>query len=308
MDPKLAEILAAHPEKAPTQLQQLYPRVFGRISDAWSTEQAADVFSELLVADHENRQGFPPGVLRELLVLFGLHQKYLAEELDPADPWSLEPDMTETESAAFVQSLQARDQSFVPEGLFRAVEHGDTRLAFDFVRAGMEVDTRRSDAWTPLMVAMFNGHEETAMMLLSRGANVRTKGHNGYEPIHWAALNGYERAIRFIVSKGGNVNAETEYGWTPLLQAASRGHVGIARFLLDKGATVDASEREGWTPLHKACANGYVEMVRLLVQRGADTRKRSASGITPLELAMKANNFELLEALSPEPSARPKTM
>jgi ankyrin repeat protein len=39
----------------------------------------------------------------------------------------------------------------------------------------------------------------------------------------------------------------------------------------------------------------------LLVQRGADARQRSASGVTPLELAMKAQDFDLIEALSEAP-------
>lgn len=301
MNPKLFEILTANPDKFPKSLSKLYPKVLEKISDAWGTDALDDLFAELLVADHEGRQGFPPDVGREIFALNQLNEKYKHQALDPDDPWALERDMSVEESAAFVENLQQSGRAFTPETLFKLVEQGETSTAFDFVRAGMQVDVRRTDEWTPLMVALFNGHEETAMMLLSRGANVRAKAKRGYEPIHWAALNGYERAVKFIIDKGGNVNAETEYGWTPLLQAASRGHAGIARMLIDKGALVNASEHEGWTPLHKACANGYVEMARLLVQRGADTRQRSASGVTPLELAMKAQDFDLIEALSEAP-------
>ncbi|MDP1682506.1 MAG: ankyrin repeat domain-containing protein [Burkholderiales bacterium] len=300
MNPKLFEILTANPDKFPKSLSKLYPRVLEKISNAWGTDALDDLFAELLVADHEGRQGFPPDVGREIFALNQLNEQYKLHAVDPDDPWAMERDMSVEETAAFVDSLQESGREFTPETLFKLVEQGETHLAFDFMRAGMQVDLRRTDEWTPLMVALFNGHEETAMMLLSRGANVRAKANRGYEPIHWAALNGYERAVKFIIDKGGNVNAETEYGWTPLLQAASRGHVEIARMLLDKGAMVNASEHEGWTPLHKACANGLVEMVRLLVQRGADTRQRSVSGITPLELGIKAQDFDLIEALSEE--------
>lgn len=303
MNPKLFEILSANPDKFPKSLSKLYPRVLKKISDAWGTDALDDLFAELLVADHESRQGFPPEVGREIFALNQLNEKYKHPLLEPDDPWAMERDMSVEESAAFVENLQQSRRAFTPETLFKLVEQGETRTAFDFVRAGMLVDVRRTDEWTPLMVALFNGQEETAMMLLSRGANVRAKAKRGYEPIHWAALNGYERAVKFIIGKGGNVNAETEYGWTPLLQAASRGHAGIARMLIDKGALVNASEHEGWTPLHKACANGYIEMVRLLVQRGADARQRSASGVTPLELAMKTQDFDLIEAISEAPSS-----
>jgi uncharacterized protein len=301
MNDQLAEILKAHPEAYPQHMQRSYARVLDKISNAWGTDALDEIFLELLVADHESRQGFPPEVAREIFSLHVLYEKYKRHELDEEDPWALEPEMTTEESALFIEELKSHAQEFTPATLFKAVEQGETRLVFDFIRAGMEVDVRRFDEWTPLMVALFNGHEETAMMLLSRGANVRAKARHGYEPIHWAALNGYERAVRFIVNKGGNVNAETEYGWTPLLQAASRGHVGIARLLITKGAMVNVHEHEGWTPLHKACANGFVEMAQLLVRNGADIRQRSTSGMTALELAIKSKNFDLIEALSEEP-------
>lgn len=300
MNPKLFDILTANPDKFPKSLSKLYPRVLEKISNAWGTDALDDVFADLLVADSESRQGFPPEVGREIFALNQLNEKYKHLEVESDDPWAMERDMTMEETAAFVGSMEESGREFTPDTLFKLVEQGETKTAFDFVRAGMQVDVRRADEWTPLMVALFNGQEETAMMLLSRGASVRAKANRGYEPIHWAALNGYERAVKFIIDKGGNVNAETDYGWTPLLQAASRGHVEIARILIGKGAMVNASEHEGWTPLHKACANGYVELVRLLVQHGADTRHRSVSGITPLELAIKAQDFDLIEALSEE--------
>lgn len=302
MNRKLFEILTANPDKFPKNLSKLFPHILGKISDAWGTDALEDIFAELLVVERDGRQGFPPAVGREIFALNQLNEKYRHQAFDTDDPWAMERDMSVEESAAFIESMQQGGHAFTQDTLFKLVEAGDTRTAFDFVRAGMQVDSRRSDEWTPLMVALFNGHEETAMMLLSRGANVRAKANRGYEPIHWAALNGYERALKFILDKGGSANAETEYGWTPLLQAASRGHIGIARMLLDRGAMVNASEHEGWTPLHKACANGFVGMVQLLVQRGADTRHRSASGITPLEIALKTQEFDLIEALSTAPT------
>jgi len=301
MNQELAKILEAHPDAFPQHMQQSYARVLDKISNAWGTDALDGLFLELLVADNESRQGFPPEVAREIFSLHMLYEKYKRHDLDEEDPWSLEPEMTTEESASFIAGLKHTNREFVPTTLFKAVEQGETRLAFDLIRAGMDVDIRRADEWTPLMISLFSGNEETAMMLLSRGANVRAKARHGYEPIHWAALNGYERAVRFIVNKGGNVNAETEYGWTPLLQAASHGHVGIGRLLITKGATVNVHEHEGWTPLHKACANGHVEMVQLLVRNGADTRVRSNSGMTALELAIKSKNFDLIEALSEEP-------
>lgn len=298
MNPKLFAILSAHPDKFPKSLSKAYPRILEKISAAWESEELDKLFTDLLVADHEHRQGFPPEVTREILSLSALYEKYKHEELPEDDPWSAERDMTAEESNLFIASAAQRGLPFTSDSLFKAAEAGETDLAFNFVRAGMAVDVRRSDDWTPLMVALFNGQEETAMMLLSRGASVSAKAKRGYEPIHWAALNGYVRAVRFILDRGANVNAETDYGWTPLLQAASRGHAEIVGLLIAKGARVNASEHEGWTALHKACANNFVTVVRLLMRAGADARQRAANGMTALELALKAKIPELLEAVS----------
>lgn len=298
MNPRMFQILTANPEKFPKQMLKNYSRVLERISEAWDTEQADAVFAELLVADNEHRQGFPPDVVREILALNMLHDQYKGQEIESDDPWAAEKDMDQEAARVFVEQLEQAGKPFAPETLFKAVEEGDTRLALDLTRAGINVDIRRADEWTPLMVALFNGQEEVAMMLLSRGANVRAKISRGYEPLHWAALNGYERAVKFILRKGGSVHAETDFGWTPLLQAATKGHANVARLLLDAGAAVNHAEQEGWTPLHKACANVHVDTVRLLVRRGADAYQRTQSGVTSMELALKHQNIDLMQALS----------
>ena len=300
MNEKLVAILKANPKAYPEHMERSFGRILHKISNAWGTDELDELFSRLLISDKENRQGFPPEVAREIFALHLLHEKFKNQVEVEEDPWGYEPDMTEAESAIFVAGLEARGQAFTQDALFKIVEQGDTQQAYNYIRAGMAVDVRRTDEWTPLMVALFNGHEETAMMLLSRGANVCAKARHGYEPMHWAAFNGYERAMRFILDKGGNANAETEYGWTPLLQAASRGHMVIARLLIQRGAMVNASEHQGWAPLHKACANGHVEMARFLVGRGADARQHAESGVTAYDLAVKAQNFDLIEAIIPQ--------
>lgn len=303
MNPKLFQMLTANPDKFPKVLHKHYPRVLDRISAVWGDEEADAIFADLLVADHETRQGFPPEVMSEILGLSMLHDKFMGQAMEAEDPWAGEKEMTQAEVAVFVETLEKEGKPFAPETLFKAVEEGDTRRVLDMTRAGMGVDIRRADEWTPLMVSLFNGKEEVAMMLLSRGANVRAKINRGYEPIHWAALNGYLRAVKFILRKGGSANAETDFGWTPLLQAATKGHIDVARILLDAGAAVNHAEHEGWTALHKACANGHLQTVRLLVQRGADVQQRAHSGVTPMDLAMKHQNIDLMSALSAKPVA-----
>jgi ankyrin repeat protein len=291
----LAQYLSAMPDKYPKALERLYPHLAQKVADLWGKDEFDAFLAELMVADHEGRQGFPPEVGSELFRLSMAYEQWKdASKPKEADPWALERKMTREETEVFVQKLQQKGQDFSPEWMFKMVEQGETAAALNFLRAGMEVDVRRADEWTPLMVSLFNGHEDTAMMLLSKGANVRAKARRGYEPLHWAALNGYERAVDFIIEKGGDVNATTDYGWTPLLQAATRGQLGIVQKLVARGASVNAPEHEGWTPLHKACANGHVEVAKFLLERGADAEAEAKNGETPFALATKVSNFDLL--------------
>jgi ankyrin repeat protein len=294
MNELLKSFLARTPDKYPHALERDYPRIVEKIVTLWGKDEFDDYLAGLMVADTETRQGFPPDVGREILQLSLAYEKWKQAKAEEDDPWANERKMTREESEIFVRDLQRRGQDLTPQWMFKLVEQGDTAGALNFLRAGMDVDIRRLDEWTPLMVALFNGHEDTALMLLQKGANVRARAKRGYEPLHWAALNGYERAVDFILRKGGNVNATTDYGFTPLLQAATRGQLNIVKMLVAKGAAVNIAEHEGYTPLHKACANGHVEVARYLLEHGADPKAEANNGDTPVALAMKTGNQDLM--------------
>lgn len=297
MNTKLATYLAAVGEPYPHALDRDYPAILEKIADLWGTDAGEAYFAELSIADTERRQGFPPDVARDILRLSLAHDRWHALPQEEDDPWADEPPMDESERAAFLDTLERRGERFAPETFFQRVERGETREVLLFLRAGMDVDTRRADEWTPLLVALFNGREETAMLLLSKGANVRAADRYGYQPLHWAALNGYERATRFILDKGADPNAMTVYGFTPLLQAAARGHLAIVQMLVERGALVNQAGHEGFTPLHKASANGHLQVVRFLLARGAQRTACTAAGATPADLARAGRHAEVVRLL-----------
>lgn len=295
---KLADYLRDMPDRYPRLLESRYPRIAEEIAQRWGEDGFEDYLDGLVVADSEHRQGFPPEVAAEILRLSLAYAAWKRkQEEEPIDPWAFEKPMDDEEREAFLAELARRGLALTPEWMFRLAEAGETATLRDFLRAGMEVDVRRAaDQWTPLMVALFNGREETALMLLLRGADVRARGRHGYEPIHWAALNGYARAVRFILDKGGDPSATTEFGFAPLLQAAARGHAEVVRLLVERGADVRHATPEGYTALHKACANGHVEVVQYLLAHGADPDAPAADGSTPRSIARQSGK-PLLAAL-----------
>ena len=48
-----------------------------------------------------------------------------------------------------------------------------------FIKAGMAVDARDENEWTPLMVAAFHGNEVVARVLIGHGANMHARDRGG---------------------------------------------------------------------------------------------------------------------------------
>lgn len=278
-------------------VNRLFPRIAKKICEVWGSDEFDSYINSLVVCDREDRQGFPPEVVSELMALSFLHDEYLREKELGEDPWAFEKEMGEVEITQFRNNLRAQGMDFTPQIFFATVEQGNTRTALDFIRAGMNVDTRRQDQWTPLMVALFHKQEETALMLIKRGANVSAIADRGYQPIHWATLSGYVKATNLLLKKGASANAATDYGWTPLLQAATKGFIEIIKLLLDAKAYVNAVERQGFSALHKACANEHVEIVKLLLANDANPNLLSVDGTTPLTIAEKKRNRNIISLL-----------
>lgn len=278
-------------------LKKQYLRIAQKVLDLWGSDDFDEYVNGLVVADREDRQGFPQEIVAELVLLSLYHDTYLRKKAEEENPWAFEKPLSELEAFRFREGLPSQGLSFVPQSFFQVIEQGNTRIALDFIRAGMDVDSRRSDQWTPLMMALFHKQEETALMLIQRGADINAIAERGYQPIHWSTLNGYAKATALLLKKGANANAATHYGWTPLLQAATKGAVDIAEMLLQNRAYVDGIEHQGFSALHKACANEHVEMVKLLLAKQARPNLRALDGSTPMTIARKKKNDEILALL-----------
>lgn len=158
-----------------------------------------------------------------------------------------------------------------PVDAFLAAALGETEKCRDLLRADeVLLNMNSSDGWTPLHLACFFGHQETAGMLLGIGADVNARSANAMHN-------------------------------TPLHAAAAGRHREICALLLTGGADVNAQQQGGYTPLHSAAANGDADLVRLLLAHEANASVKSEKGQTALELARQRDQtavVELLERIS----------
>ncbi len=175
-------------------------------------------FSELMLPDRIDRQGFPPEVASEIFELSVAYDAILKRAKDEnEDVWNVDHRSAKKE-------IEDLGWQFSRNAMLKSVEVGDFDMCLLFLKAGMPVDLRDAREWTPLMVAAFNGNEEVASLLIKHGADVHAQDFGGYTPLHWSAFNGYNDVTKLLINRGADANAKSKYGLTPLLQAAARGH------------------------------------------------------------------------------------
>jgi len=104
-------------------------------------------------------------------------------------------------------------------------------------RGEAELQDLSPDGWTPLHLAAFFGHRETAAMLIERGADTaaRSKNEIANTPLHAAIAGGRAAVAELLVERGADVNAVAN-GLTPLDIAAGREDQEMMTYLIAHGA------------------------------------------------------------------------
>ncbi|XP_015243167.1 PREDICTED: ankyrin-3-like isoform X6 [Cyprinodon variegatus] len=157
------------------------------------------------------------------------------------------------------------------------------------------------DGFTPLAVALQQGHDQVVSLLLEND----TKGKVRLPALHIAARKDDTKAAALLLQNDHNadveskmmVNRTTESGFTPLHIAAHYGNINVATLLLNRGAAVDFKARNDITPLHVASKRGNTNMVRLLLERGAKIDARTKDGLTPLHCGARSGHEQVVEML-----------
>nr|CAH8871652.1 unnamed protein product [Trichobilharzia regenti] len=183
------------------------------------------------------------------------------------------------------------------------------------------------DGFTPLAVALQQGHDRVVAHLLERDSrsrggmpalhiaarkddanavslllnnaevNVNHQSQPGFTPLHIAAHYGNVTVARLLIDRGADVNFQAKNNITPLHVAAKWGRGGMVQLLLSANALVDCRTRDGLTPLHCAARSGHAELASLLMGAGANPSAKTRSGLTPLHMAAQGNNEEVARVL-----------
>ncbi|XP_069782802.1 ankyrin-2-like isoform X3 [Narcine bancroftii] len=158
---------------------------------------------------------------------------------------------------------------------------------------GANQSTATEDGFTPLAVALQQGHNQVVAILLEND----TKGKVRLPALHIAARKDDTKSAALLLQNDHNADVQSKSGFTPLHIAAHYGNVNVATLLLNRGAAVDFTARNGITPLHVASKRGNTNMVKLLLDRGAQIDAKTRDGLTPLHCAARSGHDGAVEIL-----------
>lgn len=87
---------------------------------------------------------------------------------------------------------------------------------------------------SPLHLAVREGHQDIAELLIKNGAEVDVRDHNDYTPLHNAAWNGNLEMVKLLLDAGANITARSYSGSTPLSCAYSSKQAEVIQFIETK--------------------------------------------------------------------------
>jgi uncharacterized protein len=159
-----------------------------------------------------------------------------------------------------------------------------------------------SDPQLDIFEAAALGRTERVAELLDRDSGlVSAWAADGFTPLHLAAYFRHPDTARLLVDRGALVDVvarNERIRVTPLQSAVAARQEATAALLLDRGADPNTQEEGGFTPLHAAAHHGDEPLVELLLAHGADPAVSADDGRTAADFARESGHEELAERLS----------
>lgn len=152
--------------------------------------------------------------------------------------------------------------------LYESAQQGHNAIVQTLIAKGANINARlRHNGWTPLMIAVAEGHTTTAVIILESGAEVNISNNKGRTALMFAAWHGDNEITEMLLKYGANPNIipNDDEGMTALMAATTKGYQEIVKMLLKSGADPNLKDKQGKTALTRANEN----IGKLLREAGA---------------------------------------
>ncbi len=182
-----------------------------------------------------------------------------------------------------------------------ASHSGDIERVRHELDGGVNVDVMTRDGQaalsTPILLAIFNHHEEIVVMLLEAGADV-SLGSQSELAIGYAVAYCNLRLFDLLIEAGADVNVSLPSGYTLLMSAALNSNVEMVRRLLEECVDVNATSTFGQSAIQTAAGSGNQEIMTMLLEAGANPQRSAANPVIgPLEMAVMNGNISIIRQL-----------
>ena len=136
--------------------------------------------------------------------------------------------------------------------LFSGARDGRVADLDRLLASGVPANLTDAGGFSPLMLAVVNGHLPAARALLDGGAHINARNRGGITPVMLAVVNQRPAVLELLLERGADVNVQSGTGWTALTFAAWKGDAEVVRVLMAHGADATALDKQRWTPLDYA--------------------------------------------------------
>ncbi len=157
-----------------------------------------------------------------------------------------------------------------------AVSGMSIEMARFLLEEGADPNVVRPDGRRPVELAVRNGNEEAAQLLLAHGA--ATDGVSPADALLGACIRADSETANAVLAAHPDLPAKiTSEDFETIVQIAGRNKVDSMRLANELRIDVKAVGESGATPLHIAAWHGHAEMVRLLISVGAPVNLRDTA-------------------------------
>ena len=180
----------------------------------------------------------------------------------------------------------------------------DTKVKL-LICKGADVNARKGDGSTALMLAAEDGIYKSVKLLLEAGADVNAQDSNGATPLHYAAsgfvvnapscnqckafcypaIEGTDQCTQLMLSARADVNLLDGYDRTALMMAVYTCNVKCLDLLIKSGSDVNEVDRDGSTALMAAAGLHVLALYEVLPR---DAIKISKNALSCCKLLLKA--------------------
>lgn len=186
-----------------------------------------------------------------------------------------------------------------------AAAFGTKEVVQFYLDKGMNVNRRRDDGQTPLILAVWGNTLEVVKLLVDSGADISMIANDGITTLmsacskkpKWALIDRAQMdVVKFLLKSGVNVEDEDQYGQTAMFYLAQneKDVRDIVDLLLKYGADVNHRSKEGSRPLDRVV---NPDVTKYLIKKGADVHTKTDDLYTPLHYAVMNDRLDVANVL-----------